>query len=103
MPTPRTKGLANFGLGFATAATNPMSAVFFGTYLISGDWAGEIRPAPFEAALVVVGVAFLWFAAVGTALSTCRRPGLQPFHLSRIDGALGIALCAIGFSILLRL
>ncbi|WP_062210440.1 LysE family translocator [Aureimonas sp. AU12] len=102
-PTPRTRSLASFGLGFATAATNPMSAVFFGTYLISGDWAGAVRPAPFEAALVAAGVAFLWFGCVGTALSNCRLPGLQPLHLSRIDGALGIALCGIGVSILLRL
>ncbi|KQZ15245.1 hypothetical protein ASD44_15160 [Mesorhizobium sp. Root554] len=82
IPAPRPVREPHFGLGFLTALTNPLSAVFFASASVTLDYSQNGIPAH-AMALTVFLVAACWFGLVAIGISAasssalymrCRRP-----------------------------
>ncbi len=100
-PTAARRGV--FVLAFATAAANPVSAAFFGSYLVasrSGSDAGLSAPA---AAGTVFLVAALWFGALAWALSAGPFRSFLGRYRDVLDAAIALGLLMAGTAMLVRL
>lgn len=92
----RSGGLAAFGAGFLVSATNPITASFFAGYLLGRQQGGAFLAA---VPLAVLPTAFLFFLAVGGALS---HPRLMGAMAARQRGARAVAAALIAGAALVQ-
>jgi threonine/homoserine/homoserine lactone efflux protein len=92
-PRTRRDGLAAFGAGFCTAATNPLTAAFFGSqFLVLRDDAATITVAPMAIFFAALGF-FVCFAIL-MARPTFRNAALAWHRPIRLTAAAVLVLMA---------
>jgi threonine/homoserine/homoserine lactone efflux protein len=99
-PLPAREGASarrQFGLGFGTAVSNPLTAGFFASSAVSLGAAGaQMRPDLL--ALTVFVVAMSWFGMIGCMLSVQLMRRLYGQCWRILDGGLGVLLVMAGLS-----
>jgi threonine/homoserine/homoserine lactone efflux protein len=103
LPPARPAGGGVFLLAFATAAANPLSAAFFGSYLVASRSDGGTGFDAAAGATAVFLVAVLWFGALALLLSMAPCRAFLGRHRDRLDGLIALALLLAGAGMLARL
>ena len=91
------RGTATFAAGFCTAATNPLTAAFFGAQFL-GTLAGGAGSALAPGAVIAVALAFMTGFAVLLARPACRRAALEWQRSIRLAASVALALMALSMA-----